>query len=99
MALSHLKGLMHTPEFDPNLMPETVTVGKTVGSVVFTRSGARAPEQLETIKKYNSGSFYTDYEWDKPTHRWRVLGGDWTLNPVVPNETDDYTNRVMREVE
>ena len=62
-------------------MPQSLSVG----GVIFTRGGKRSPEQLETIKKYNGGSFFVTYDED--------MGWSWVT------DANDYTVKVMKMVE
>jgi hypothetical protein len=65
-----------------HIMPPDITVS----GVSFTGGGAHTPDQLETIKKYNGGDFWTGYD--------PLLG--WSHVPLG-GTPKDYTEKVLDE--
>lgn len=58
----------------------------TVSGVSFTGGGPHTPDQLEIIKRYNGGKFWTAHD--------PVIG--WT-HVTVGGATKDYTEKVLDE--
>ena len=68
------------------IMPSDIIVS----GVSFTGGGPHTPDQLETIKKYNGGKFWTAYD---------AEAGEWTHIPLKSQGAPDkdYTEKVLDE--